>query len=117
MAERPRDDSRPLMRLRFRIYVDGKIADESWVGEGPDTVDGGWLGERHRLMCQLAEATGRTWVLEVFDPTDGTYERIGPGTDQQSDLIAGMIAELTPLDDEPLAILIVRPAFPPPSAN
>lgn len=109
--------AKPVMRLRLRIYVDGEIADESWVGEGPDTVDGRLVAELHAGICNAATAAGRLWVMEAYDPNDGSYERIGPGVEQQSDLLTGMIATITPLDDEPLAILIIRPAWPPPSAN
>jgi|HubBroStandDraft_6_1064221.scaffolds.fasta_scaffold33187_7 hypothetical protein len=78
------------MRLRFRVYVDGEIADESWVGVGSD-VDGEQLALKHRALCDAASDHGQLWLIEVYDPGEpehAAYYRFG--TDP-----AGMVLPIT----------------------
>jgi hypothetical protein len=88
------------MRLRFRVYVDGEVADEAWVG-GPGDVDGETLALKQRALCDTASDHGQLWLIEVYDPDvpeDAAYWRFG--TDP-----AGMV----------LPIMLGGP--PPPSLN
>lgn len=104
---------RPVMRLRMRLYIDGEVADETWIGQhdpepgkphGPH-VDGATIAARHREQVERAEAAGQSWQVEAYDPTapDGEqYFRFGNDA-------AGMVT--------PIAIIPGPPGHPPQSAN
>jgi len=77
-------------RLRFRVRVDGEIVAEDWL-PAPEWEGRGNAGEalaqRHRSLCEAAEAEDKRWQIEVYDPDvpdDEAYLRFG--TDQ-----AGMV--------------------------
>jgi hypothetical protein len=109
----PPEPRRPIMRLRIRLYIAGRLADEQWIGQhepepgqphGP-RVDGAIIAARHRELVEAAEAAGQSWQVEAFDPgsPDGEqYYRFG--TDA-----AGMVT--------PMAIIPGPPGHPPQSAN
>jgi hypothetical protein len=91
-------------RLRMRVYVDGEVAREDWIGAG-STIDGAQLAAEHADITEAAAARGSVWQVEIYDPTapDGEqYHRYG--TDQ-----AGMVL--------PMAIIPGPPGYPPQSAN
>jgi hypothetical protein len=54
-------------RLRFRMWVGGALVAEDWLpGADPDTGFG--LARAHRGIAADAEAAGRPWLIEVYDP-------------------------------------------------
>lgn len=69
-------------RIRFRVYIDQKLADETWVdASNPDVhalVD--TISDRHVDLTLQAEADGKLWMIEMFDPaapTDQAHSRWG----------------------------------------
>lgn len=77
-------------RLRFRMWVDGRLVDEMWVDAGnPDAeriTDA--ARDRHQAMAARADRDDLVWLVEVFDPgelPERAYVRMG--TDR-----AGMVA-------------------------
>lgn len=72
-------------RLRFRIYVDGQLAAETWL----DCLDAdaselaGFAAEIHAEITNAADRAGRKWLTEVYDPDqpeDRAYLRFGTDT-------------------------------------
>jgi hypothetical protein len=60
--------------LRFRVFLNGKMALEEWV-EDPELAQA--ASERHAAM---ALGSGKPWLVEIFDPdapTDTAYIRFG----------------------------------------
>jgi hypothetical protein len=61
--------------LRFRVFIgEGRPGDlpmvaEDWVGR-PGDEDGALVAQRHGALCRQADATGKRWRLEVWDPED-----------------------------------------------
>lgn len=57
-------------RLRFRLWVDGELVDETWIdASSPDRdqlVDA--MGRRHKALTDSADEGGRRWLAEVHDP-------------------------------------------------
>lgn len=91
-------------RLRMRVYVDGEVAREDWIGAG-STIDGAQLAAEHADITEAASDRGSVWQIEIYDPTapDGEqYHRYG--TDR-----AGMVL--------PTAVIPGPPGYPPQSAN
>jgi hypothetical protein len=84
------------IRLRLRVYVDGKLADEQWLpGDTPNV--GKDAGHRHREITEQATRDGLLWLVEMFDPNEPeatAYMRYG--TDRR-----GMVLPLLVLGDEP----------------
>lgn len=94
-------------RMRLRFYVDGTLADETWV----DITSPAYRAQitavrlRHETLAAAADATGKVWLAELYDPDqpdETAYIRFG--TDQ-----AGMI------DPAPLVLDLPRP--PPHTMN
>jgi hypothetical protein len=73
-------------RLRFRVYVGGHIAVEDWLPTSPDGEigpDGAELAKAHRAVCDQAEAEGKRWLVELYDPSEpeeDAYMRFGTDT-------------------------------------
>jgi hypothetical protein len=63
-------DSRIDPRIRFRLRVDGKVVDETWIDAGnPDCVQhANRLAIRHNVLAIEAERAGRRWEVETYDP-------------------------------------------------
>src|SRR5262252_4546321 len=51
--------------LCFRVYVEGDLLSQEWVGPGDDVAA---VAERQGAMTHRAEAAGLDWTLEVYDP-------------------------------------------------
>jgi hypothetical protein len=71
-------------RLRLRVYVDGDIADETWLPD-PHNPDGGKkVGDRHKAITDAAERDGKLWLIEFYDPDEpdetAAYRRMGTDT-------------------------------------
>lgn len=80
-------------RLRFRVYIDGKVADEVWLN-ADDPVDHQRVIDvrrKHMRMTDEAERAGKAWLAEVYDPAEPVRSRAYTrfGTD-----VAGMIDPL-----------------------
>lgn len=77
-------------RLRFRIYIDATLADQTWIdASNPDaqriTTK---LQHKHHRMARTAEQAGQAWLIEIYNPAmpdDQAYLRFGTDT-------AGMVA-------------------------
>lgn len=57
------------MSIRVRLYLDGRIAAEDWIAvddEGPGRA--GALAVVHRDTAEGADAAGRLWCVEIYDP-------------------------------------------------
>lgn len=74
--------------LRLRLWIGGKLADETWITQGPGGLAASEAtAARHGSACVAADEAGVAWLLEVFDPDapeDSAYLRFG--TDE-----AGMV--------------------------
>jgi hypothetical protein len=85
-----RDERWPADSLRFRLYVAGELVDEQWAAEnGPELAAG------HQRIAEQADAAGKLWLVEVFnpdEPEDAAYFRFGTDT-------GGMVAPAGPLAD------------------
>jgi len=70
-------------KLRFRLWVAGKIAAEEWVIYADDEQAGDMghvVGARHAHLAEQAETDGKLWLLEVWNPglpEDQAYIRYG----------------------------------------
>jgi hypothetical protein len=76
----------PDPRLRFRIYVEGEIADEEWIDTTApgrqDAVDA--LMARQLDIAHAAQADGELWMVEVFDPEQPEHQAYARfGTDKR----------------------------------
>jgi hypothetical protein len=70
-----------MARARIRIYVDGRIVDDTDVVLGVGARDLiGVLGARHGAIAQEAEKSGRRWMIEIVWP-DGEHLRWGTDPD------------------------------------
>jgi hypothetical protein len=91
----PTPGKRAELRLRLRVYVDGEIADETWLpGDVPNA--GKDAGHRHRAITDAANAAGKLWLVELYDPAEPeetAYMRYG--TDRR-----GMVLPLLLLGDD-----------------
>jgi hypothetical protein len=83
------------MRLRLRVWVDGELADETWLpGDVPHA--GKDAGHRHRALTEAADAAGKLWLVELFDPSEPeTTAYMRYGTDRR-----GMVLPLLLLGDD-----------------
>lgn len=69
-------------RLRFRVYVDGVLVEEVWLDAENDADHERVLAirERHKAMADQADADGKHWMVEVYEPAlpkDRAYTRFG----------------------------------------
>jgi hypothetical protein len=65
------------VQLRVRLFIDGRFAAESWIGEGID-VDS--IGQTHQRRAEAAERDGLAWMVEIWDPDapiDQAFMRFG----------------------------------------
>ena len=57
-------------RLRFRVYIDAELVDETWVNarspERLHTIEEVWA--RHQRLIRQAQSGGRRWLIEIDDP-------------------------------------------------
>jgi hypothetical protein len=63
--------------LRMRLWIDGKLADEVWVG---DEHEAEAVSARHQAIAADADAAGQLWLVEVLDPeepSDRAHMRFG----------------------------------------
>ncbi len=68
------DDS----RLRFRVWVDGALADEYWLDTSTATDEDAEAAAMRQAGI-VARAGDRPWLVEIYDPArrDGAYTRWG----------------------------------------
>lgn len=92
--------------IRFRLYVDGVLADEWWIGAGAGDADA--VAEavmaRHAAVAVAAHVHGRPWLLECYDPglPEGeAYLRMG--TDAR-----GMVCPAPVVSQEQLEAVVDR---------
>ena len=71
-------------RLRFRVFIDGELVDETWVNvctfERLDTIEQVWA-RHHRLIAQ-AQTEGKRWLIEIHDPRIPEDQALRFGTEQ-----------------------------------
>jgi hypothetical protein len=88
-------------RLRFRVYVDGRLRVETWIDciDADASAAADEAARLHAAITDAAAAAGSVWLTEVYDPDQpeaNAYLRFG--TDR-----AGMTAprpvETIPLPD------------------
>jgi hypothetical protein len=64
-------------KLRMSIWVEGVLADQQWA---TDAEQGRAIGDHHQQMALGADAAGKVWMVEVYDPDspgDSGYVRFG----------------------------------------
>jgi hypothetical protein len=69
--------------LRFRVWVDGELVREDWL-PGITPIVGADLARQHAAVASLAQDSGKTWLVEVYDPdapADEGYLRFGSDTE------------------------------------
>lgn len=70
-------------RVRFRVWIDGQLVDELWVDARDSTrlhrVEQVW--QRHQDLVGKAEADGRPWAIEIYDPSRPEDQALRFGTD------------------------------------
>jgi hypothetical protein len=76
----------PDPRLRFRIYVDGALAVETWINSVDADADAAAANaaELHAAVTNAAAAAGSLWLTEVYDPAQppaNAYLRFGTDRD------------------------------------
>jgi hypothetical protein len=56
-------------RLRFRVWDDGRLADEHWIDADTATAgDAEAAAARQAAIVAAAAEAGRPWLAEVYDP-------------------------------------------------
>lgn len=79
-------------RLRFRIWIEGKLIDEAWISveeAGAEHQFAAIMGG-HMALVETATNHGSMWLIECYDPAkprDEAYLRIGSDTE-------GMVAPM-----------------------
>jgi hypothetical protein len=79
-------------RLRFRVWVAAVLVEEVWL-DATDPLDRARIDgvrDRHMAIADAAEADGKLWLVEVYDPALGQFGYMRFGTDT-----AGMVDPLT----------------------
>jgi hypothetical protein len=61
-------------RVRFRIYVAGRVAAEAHA-DGGAVRDIERIGDEHLAIAIAAHDTGQPWLVEVYDPAEPPDER------------------------------------------
>lgn len=69
-------------RLRFRIWVGAALVEDVWVDASNPDADaiGDAALRRHKAIARQAEADGREWLVEMYDPAQPpgrAYVRFG----------------------------------------
>lgn len=72
-------------RLRFRLYLGGRLAAEHWLdATNPDHLDHtDTLRRHHKQATDRADADGTPWLIEIYDPAKPpatAYLRYGTAT-------------------------------------
>lgn len=83
-------------RVRFRVWVDAQLVDEVWVdarGTGLHQVEQVW--QRHQDAVGKAQADGKPWVIEIYDPSLPEDQALRFGTDTSA--IKGPTRDLSAL--------------------
>lgn len=79
----------PPSALRFRVWIDGTLADETVIDTGEPNAKrlAGRASSRHQVLAAEAERDGRRWLIEIYDPAKPVLEAFTRfGTDR-----AGMV--------------------------
>jgi len=88
--------------MRMSLYVSGRLAEQSWVGDGTQAAA---ASRRHLRLVAVAEECGKLWAAEIHDPDQpeehstvrfGTDARlVGPTSQEMGDLdsVRRLIAE------------------------
>jgi hypothetical protein len=66
-------------RVRFRVWVDAELVDETWMDISNPEVEEHMaaLRERHFLITTEADLQDRPWLIEWWDPDEDRYQRFG----------------------------------------
>ena len=80
--------------LRFRVYVDGKLVDEAWVGRPGDTAPPETVANWQGTICRDASIAGLRWRLEVYEPD--TDETLWFGSDSAGMVMPPALSHLPP---------------------
>lgn len=69
-------------RLRFRVYVAGQLAVETWIDclDADRSEQAEAAAELHAAVTNAAAAGGKLWMTEIYDPDaplDQAYLRFG----------------------------------------
>ena len=71
-------------RLRFRVFVDAQLVDETWVNtrepEPLRTVEQVWA--HHQELIRHAQADDKPWLVEIYDPATAEDRALRFGTDE-----------------------------------
>ena len=71
-------------RLRFRVFVDAEVVDETWVNTREPkrlrTVEQVWA--RHQELIRRAHADHKPWLIEIYDPATPEDQALRFGTDE-----------------------------------
>lgn len=84
-------------RLRFRVYVEGELIEETWIDVLDPKTHAGLadeLRDRHHAITEQADTDDKAWLIEMYDPAqpeETAYHRVGTDT-------AGMVDPLLPND-------------------
>lgn len=72
----------PDARVRFRIWVDAQLVDETWLDASNPEVDEheAALAARHLAIKDEADRQDRPWLIELWDPEKDSYQRFGTDT-------------------------------------
>jgi hypothetical protein len=100
----------PDPRLRFRVYIGGRLVDETWVdcsapgaGAVADAVQA-----RHEALAADADHEGVPWVIEVYDPEQPDSIPFRLGTDP-----TGMVLPVPATPRAVETLLLPEPRDPP----
>jgi hypothetical protein len=71
-------------RLRFRVYVNAELVDETWVNtrspERLHTIEEVWA--RHQQIIQRAQTDCQRWLIEIHDPARPEDPALRFGSDE-----------------------------------
>lgn len=69
-------------QLRFQIWVDAHLMDEVWLSlrsrDAMPMVEQIW--QRHQDIISKAEADGKRWLIEIYDPAEPEDQALRFGT-------------------------------------
>lgn len=78
-------------RLRFSLYVDGKLVAMDWLDASQDESKIDDVTHRHLQIAAAAERLGSVTMVEIYDPSlpeDRAYTRIGTDKSMMSNPVA-----------------------------
>lgn len=71
-------------RLRFRVFIDSQLVDETWVNtrdpEPLRTVKHVWA--HHQDLIWQAQTDHKPWLIEIYDPATPEDQALRFGTDE-----------------------------------